>query len=300
VIRFGVPDLISPSYFPVIAAVELGILREKGLESSVGLVFPVSATYEALRSGDLDYVGGAAHAAASVFPDWRGCRLLAALSQGMYWFLVVRVDSDATRDDLTTLRGLRIGAAPGPVDGLRAILEKAGLDADEDVQLTQVRGSAEEGASFGLTAANALERGEIDGFWANGMAADVATQRGIGRVLIDARRGDGPPGSTGFTFPALVATAEKVRDQREEVALVVGSLQEAQRRLIDDPTQATVAARRAGFPEYEASLIARLIERDSPFYESSISRGTFEALRTFTQEIGLSTSSPRYEDVVSS
>ena len=43
--------------------------------------------------------------------------------------------------------------------------------------------------SFGVFAARALESGEIDGFWANAMGAETAVSRGVGRVLIDVRRG---------------------------------------------------------------------------------------------------------------
>ena len=49
------------------------------------------------------------------------------------------------------------------------------------------------GLSFGVTAAKALEDGKIDGSWADAMGAEVAVRSGIGALVIDARRGDGPP-----------------------------------------------------------------------------------------------------------
>ena len=79
--------MVSPSYFPAIAAVELGCFRKEGLEAAVELLFPVTKTYEALRDGRLDFVGGAAHAPLYAFRAWTGCKLLCALSQNMYWFL---------------------------------------------------------------------------------------------------------------------------------------------------------------------------------------------------------------------
>jgi NitT/TauT family transport system substrate-binding protein len=39
--KLAVPDLISNSYFPAAAAVELGFFREEGLDVSLELVFPV-------------------------------------------------------------------------------------------------------------------------------------------------------------------------------------------------------------------------------------------------------------------
>ena len=82
-LRIAIPDMISPSYFPAIAAVELGFFRKEGLDASIELLGPVTATYEALRDGQLDYAGGAAHAPLYAFKDWDGCRLMCALSQNM-------------------------------------------------------------------------------------------------------------------------------------------------------------------------------------------------------------------------
>src|SRR5437868_12563487 len=92
-IRVAIPDLVSPSYFPAIAAVELGFLPDATIE----LLYPVTKTYEELREGRLDFVGGAAHAALYAFKDWHGAKLLCALAQHMYWFLVVRNDLEPKR-----------------------------------------------------------------------------------------------------------------------------------------------------------------------------------------------------------
>ena len=47
--RIGVPDLISNSYFPAIAAVDLGAFKAEGLDAEVELLFPVPKAMEALR-----------------------------------------------------------------------------------------------------------------------------------------------------------------------------------------------------------------------------------------------------------
>ena len=142
--RVAIPDLVSPSYFPLVAAVELGFLDAK-----LDLLYPVTKTYEELRDGRLDLVGGAAHAPLYAFKDWQGCKLLCALAQHMYWFLVVRAN---LKGDFAALKGLRIGAAPGPADGLKQMLKRAGIDA----QVGPVPGVVGEKASFGLMAAKAL------------------------------------------------------------------------------------------------------------------------------------------------
>src|SRR5215510_5197357 len=141
-LRVAIPDLISPSYFPAIAAVELGYFRQEGLDATIELLFPVTRTYEELRDGRLDFVAGAAHAPLYAFKEWNGCKLVAALAQYMYWFLVVRKEVAAARGDLTAVKGLRIGAAPGPVDGLTRMLVEAGINPERDVSIGPVPGVA--------------------------------------------------------------------------------------------------------------------------------------------------------------
>jgi len=89
-VRIAIPDLISNSYFPAIAADQLGLFSAEGLDLRLELLFPVTSAMQALREEDLDFVVGTASAALSAFPDWRGARLLAAVAQRMYWFLVLR------------------------------------------------------------------------------------------------------------------------------------------------------------------------------------------------------------------
>src|SRR4029450_2993737 len=112
-LKIAVPDLISNSYFPIIAAVEMGFFKQEGFDASVDLLFPVPKTFEALHDGQLDFVVGSAHATLLAFPEWRGAKLLSAIAQHTYWFLVIRSDLNIRRGDLERIKGLRIGAAPG-------------------------------------------------------------------------------------------------------------------------------------------------------------------------------------------
>ena len=88
--RIAVPDLISNSYFPAVAAAELGFFESEGLEAELQLIFPVTRTMEALRDDALDFVAGPAHATLTAFPEWRGAKLVAALAQKTYWLLILR------------------------------------------------------------------------------------------------------------------------------------------------------------------------------------------------------------------
>src|SRR5262249_50104732 len=173
--KLAVPDLISNSYFPAAAAVELGFFKQEGLDVSLELIFPVDKCYVALREGEIDFVGGSAHSALAAFPNWEGAKLLCAQGQGMYWFLVMHADLKPRRGDLGIVKGRSIGAAPWVDMGLRRLLIAAGLDLEKDqVKIAPVPGAVGAGINFGLTAAKALEDRKIDGFWANGMGTAVA------------------------------------------------------------------------------------------------------------------------------
>jgi NitT/TauT family transport system substrate-binding protein len=293
--RLAVPDLISNSYFPAIAAAELGFFRDEGLDiDHAELFFPVPKAMEGLRDGQFDFVAGAAHATLQAFPDWRGARLLAALAQHMYWFLVLRAGLGAGRGQLDRVRGLRIGAAPGPDLGLIRLLREAGLEPGRDVQVGPVPGTSASSISFGITAAQALADGRIDGFWANGMGAEVAVRQGVGTVVLDVRRGDGPPPARHYTFPALVARADC---PPERAAAAVRALTRAQQALREDPSRATAVAQSL-FPPLEASLIAGLVAGDAPYYDPAISRKTFAALQQFALDVGLLSRPALYDQVV--
>ena len=295
-LRVAIPDLISPSYFPAIAAVELGCFRQEGFDATVELLFPVTRTYEELREGRLDFVGGASHAALYAFKDWQGGRLLCALAQHMYWFLILKKSLRARKGDLSAVKGQRIGAAPGPVDGLKQMLKAAGIDPERDVKIGPVPGAIGQSASFGLLAAKALEEEKIDGFWANGMGAEVAVRSGVGTLVLDARR-EGSAEAKGYTFPALATSERLIREKPDAARAAIRAVKAAQQILKRDPGRATEVGKRL-FPATEASLIAELIRRDAPFYDAEISPGSVESMNRFARDLGLLSRNVSYEDVV--
>jgi ABC-type nitrate/sulfonate/bicarbonate transport system substrate-binding protein len=299
-VRVAIPDLVSNSYFPAIAAVQLGFFKEEGLDASLELLYPVPKAMEALRDGELDFVGGAAHATLQAFPDWEGARLLAALAQRMYWLLVVRSDLNVERGDIGAIRGLRIGAAPGPDLGFTRLLVEAGLDEQGDqIEVGPVPAMDSPSVSFGVTAAKALEDGKLDGFWANAMGAEVAVRRGVGTVVLDVRRGDGPEPAWDYTFPALVARERTVREQPVQAAAAVRAIVKAQKALKANTDRATEAARPL-FPPYETELISELIRRDLPYYDPAIAPESVERMNWFAMDVGLLSHPVPYEQVVAS
>ena len=299
-LKIAVPDLISNSYFPAAAAVELGFFKKEGLDVDLELIFPVDKCYAALRDGAIDFVGGSAHSALAAFPEWKGAKLLCAQAQGMYWFLVMRADLAPEKGNLDIVKGRNIGAAPWVNMGLQRLLIHAGYDLERDqIKIAPVPGAAPGTGpvNFGLTAAKALEEGKIDGFWANGMGTEVAVTRGVGKVVLDIRRGDGPKGCFNYTM-ASIATSDAIIEQEPEIAAAaVRAIVATQKALKADVSLATQAGR-ALFPEQEAGLIARLIERDLPYYDARISPEFVAGMNQFCRETGILKGDPSYEQVV--
>ena len=95
--RIAVPDLVSNSYFPAVAAIELGFFKAQGMDVELEMIFPVGRAMEALRDGGVDFVAGPAHTTPLAFPGWEGAKLLTAVSQHTFWLLVLRSDLGTLR-----------------------------------------------------------------------------------------------------------------------------------------------------------------------------------------------------------
>src|SRR6476646_4652041 len=130
--KIAIPDMISNSYFPAAAAVELGFFKDEGLDMTLELIYPVNRTLEVLRDGGIECGGGSAHSTPFAFPGWKGGKLLAALAQNTDWFLILRADLKAKKGDINAIKGLTIGAAPLVDLGLKQLLAESGIDEKRD------------------------------------------------------------------------------------------------------------------------------------------------------------------------
>jgi ABC-type nitrate/sulfonate/bicarbonate transport system substrate-binding protein len=297
-VRIAVPDLVTNSYFPALAAEELGLYAAEGLDAHVELLTPALGAIAALRDGQVEFVVTGAHTTLTAFPGWKGARLTVAVAQGTPWLLVLRSTLGATPGDIRAIKGLRIGAASGPDAALRRLLVESRIDVARDgVTVMRVPGTEKPGTSFGVMAAEALQRGTIDGFWANALGSETAVRSGVGTVIVDVRRGDGPPAAKSYTFAALITTDAMIARAPDQVAAAVRGIVAAQRVLRADPSRATeVGAKR--FPPAAAAMIAGLVERDLPFYDPVIHEEAVRATNEFAQALGHLTAPVAYEDVV--
>ena len=297
-LRVTVTDVVSPSYFVALAAVELGYFAEEGLDTE--FVFPPPDASKALREGEIDFYGASPYVALMAFPEWRGGKVLCALSQGAYWVLAVRSDIQAARGDVTAVRGLRILAGGGPAIALKRLLREAGLDLARDhIEVVSPPWPPDPGGNQARQGARAIEEGVADAFWGNGLRAAYAVQKGLASVLVDVRRGDGPPAARRFTFPALVASDRLVGEHPQAAAGAVRAVVHTQRALKAEPA----LARKVGdrwFPPEEAQLISELIALDVPWYDASVTPEALDGAVQFAQEAGLISNTVAYDQVVAS
>jgi NitT/TauT family transport system substrate-binding protein len=295
-LRIAAVDLVSNTCFPALAADDLGFFQGEGLEARIELVPMLGAT-RALRAGDADaMIAGSVHDVLTEFPDWRGVKIVVALSKGTPWLLVVRADLQARRGDLSALKGLRLTAAQGPDLALRQMLAGAGLQPGRDLEIIELPGAKARDVSFGVFAARALEARQVDGFWANAMGAENAVSRGAGKVLIDVRRGDDPAEVRQFTFAGMAATDAFIEREPETVAAAVRAIVKAQQALRGNPSLAEEVGRHK-FPPDAAALIGRIVARDVQFYDPYIDEQSVEAINRFARSVGHLSKPVAYEQV---
>lgn len=295
-LRIAAVDLISNTCFPALAADELGYFKTEGLDASIELAASLGAT-KALRAGAADaMIAGSVHDVLTEFPDWQGVKIAVALSQGTPWLLTVRADLSARRGDLNAVRGLRLTAAEGPDLALKTMLKDADIDPARDVQIIELPGASSRDVSFGVFAACGLEAGQVDGFWANAMGAETAVSRGVGKVLIDVRRGDDPGEVRFFTFAGMATTDDFIAREPDAVGAAVRAIVKAQTALRADPSLAREVGKRK-FPPDAADLIANVVARDVEFYDPEISAAAVETMNRFARSIGHLSRSVGYQDV---
>jgi NitT/TauT family transport system substrate-binding protein len=295
--RIAAVDLVSNTCFPALAADALGCFKDEGLEVEITLVPMLGAT-RALKDGSADaMIAGSVFDLLTDFPGWQGARLAVALSQGTPWLLTVRADLAARRGDVQALKGSRLTAAEGPDLAFKQMLKLAGLDPARDLDIIELPGAKERHVSFGVFAAEALQRREIDGFWSNAMGAETAVSRGIGKILVDVRRGDDPGAVRHFTFAGLGVSEAFLAKAPQQVEAAVRAIAKAQKALREDPGLAGKVGE-SKFPAEAAALIATIVARDAPFYDPAISEDSVAGLNRFAQSVGQLSGPVPYEQVV--
>jgi len=120
---------------------------------------------------------------------------------------------------------------------------------------------------------------------------------GVGTVVIDVRRGDGPKECFNYTMASVAAADRLIAEKPDVAAASVRAIVKTQAALKADPSRATEVGKKL-FPPSEAELIAELIRRDLPFYDASISQEFVTGMNQFCRAAGILKGDPVYEKVV--
>ena len=118
--RIAIPDFVSSTFFPLIVAKELGLFEQEGQDVEL-VPIPAPAHMEALRDGAIEVAAGTAHSPMMIFPDSRGVKLVATVSQGTPWMLVMKAGL-AKRGEIQAVKGRRIAADWGPQHDFKYLL----------------------------------------------------------------------------------------------------------------------------------------------------------------------------------
>jgi len=255
----------SLTYFPLHAARELGYFDEEGISVTFFDVEEHGAL-EALGGGRADLVG--APAALAIEASRRGPRvqLVMAVQARSAAVLVARGEAGLAPGAVAALRGRRVAAPEGQRGlelALRAILRGAGLAPGRDVRLEAV-------AARRILAA--LQAGRVDAAILPGeMAAQAIERQRFAAVLVDLRRGEGPPAAQAVAMPTLQGMSETLTRRRDAVRRAVRAVTRAQRRLRGDTEFAAQVAERA-LRGADPQLIRAVLEAEAPGYRPAVSR----------------------------
>jgi ABC-type nitrate/sulfonate/bicarbonate transport system substrate-binding protein len=139
------------------------------------------------------------------------------------------------RDRLLSLKGLRIGVAPGPPVRLRALFASEGLDADTVIQMV-VRHGKDQNAAFA--------HGECDALYAHTPFVETALDDQDAVLLVNQSAGDAPPLAM-RQIHTLVARRDFLEAQRPVVVSMVRALARGEKLVHADPAAAEEAVMRA-------------------------------------------------------
>jgi ABC-type nitrate/sulfonate/bicarbonate transport system substrate-binding protein len=128
------------------------------------------------------------------------------------------------------------------------------------------------------------------------MGAEIAVRSGIGTLVIDARRGDGPKAAFNYTMATLATTDRLIAQRPDAAAAAVRAIVAAQRALQMNVEQAADVGAKL-FPD-EAEHIVSLVRRDLPFYQADLTREFVTGMNRFARDLGILDADVPYNAVV--
>ena len=125
----------------------------------------------------------------------------------------------------------------------------------------------------------------------------IPTSIGVGTVVLDVRRGDGPQPAFNYTMASIATTDLLIERAPETAAAAIRAIVKTQAALRQNVARATEVGRKR-FPPSEAELIAELIRRDLPYYDPTISEAFVAGMNQFARDLGILEGQVPYSQVV--
>ena len=122
-------------------------------------------------------------------------------------------------------------------------------------------------------------------------------RRGVGTVVADIRRGDGPKACFNYTAATIATTDALIARDPEQAAAAVRAIVNTQAALKADVRRAAQVGDKL-FPPSEAALITDLIRRDLPYYDAALSPEFVAGMSGFARGQGILDEDLQYETVV--
>lgn len=224
-----------------------GFCERRGLQCELKVVPNAPLALQAMAAGDLDAVGAPADVVLQAVAHRMPLTVIGAASREPLFFLVAGSDLEVAAgapyaEVMRRLKGRRVGVVALGTGGhfaLESMLSAAAVSPSE-VSIVPVGGTA--------TALPALVRRQVDAVMGLEPMGAACALRGLCRVLVDPRRGQGPREVTGVSGAAVPMVVPRAMAQQkpETVRALVAAMEDA--------------GRFASAPENRAALLAAIRE----------------------------------------
>jgi NitT/TauT family transport system substrate-binding protein len=125
----------------------------------------------------------------------------------------------------------------------------------------------------------------------------VAVRQSVGSIVLDVRRGDGPKACFNYTMASLAATDRLLEAAPATAGAAIRAIAKTHAALKGDLALATAVGRKL-FPPAQAELIAELIGRDLPYYDTTISKTFVGGMNAFARDRGILQGDVAYDQIV--
>lgn len=263
-VRIGVGSY-NLNNLPFPLAEGLGYYKDEGLDvTTENFASGGSKALQALVAGSTDIAVGFYDHTIQMQAQNKDVVAIVLLARNSGLVMAGRPDTTFDPAKPETIKGAKVGiTAPGSSSDffVRYYLQRNGLSPD-DVSLI--------GVGSGSSAVAALEQGKIDVLVNYDPAATFIEEKGVGKILIDARSDSGAEAVYGGVYPTstLYTTASYIKEHPEAVQKVVNATVRALKWIQEHSAADIVANLPEGFVSGDRATYTKAVERAKAIFSS--------------------------------